>query len=432
MARLASDVTAGGPIVLNSYTHRNGLPADDVKALLETSKGLIWVGTAGGLALFARNPDGRWLAIRSYTAPHGLIDANINSLAEDPHGNVWVGTDRGGAFKIPANGFVSYGSEDGFKSTHVTGMFEDRDGRLCIATRAPGRLFLNRFDGRRFTPVSLNVPARFYGTEWLGWYQVVLESRRRQWWAASVDGLLRFAGTGAGGNPRRMTLARRYDVRDGLAYNHVHQVFEDSGGRIWISLRGSGGNAIMRWDPDTESFRRFSETDGLPDLKISRANGFFEDRTGQIWIGLHRLGVIRYKQGRFDVFRESDGVPAGGIRRFHQDRDGRLWMGSGQGGIARIDHPDAARPVFVRYGISQGLSGNEIQAITEDQWGRIYIGTGHGVDRLDPVSGHVRWYTTADGLAPGEIQTAIRDRNGVLWFGTVSGVSTSFPNRMIR
>ena len=231
LARLASDVTAGGPIVLNSYTHRNGLPADDVKALLETSKGLIWVGTAGGLALFARNPDGRWLAIRSYTAPHGLIDANINSLAEDPHGNVWVGTDRGGAFKIPANGFVSYGSEDGFKSTHVTGMFEDRDGRLCIATRAPGRLFLNRFDGRRFTPVSLNVPARFYGTEWLGWYQVVLESRRRQWWAASVDGLLRFAGTGAGGNPRRMTLARRYDVRDGLAYNHVHQVFEDSGGR---------------------------------------------------------------------------------------------------------------------------------------------------------------------------------------------------------
>src|SRR5262249_29181959 len=86
-------------------------------------------------------------------------------------------------------------------------------------------------------------------------------------------------------------------------------------------------------------------------------------------------------------------------------------------------------PKFQRYGIEQGLSGNEIQAITEDQWGRIYVGTGHGVDRLNPSNGRVRWYTTADGLAPGEIQTAIHDRNGGLWFGTVQGVSVMTPQK---
>ena len=195
-----------------------------------------------------------------------------------------------------------------------------------------------------------------------------------------------------------------------------------------MSLRGSGGNAIMRWDPDTESFRRFSETDGLPDLKISRANGFFEDRTGQIWIGLHRLGVIAAisKAGSTcfanqTAFRRGNSPVPSGPRRSFVD---------GFGAGRHCPHrPSGRHPVFVRYGISQGLSGNEIQAITEDQWGRIYIGTGHGVDRLDPVSGHVRWYTTADGLAPGEIQTAIRDRNGVLWFGTVSGVSSLIPEQ---
>src|SRR5713101_1996759 len=70
---------------------------------------------------------------------------------------------------------------------------------------------------------------------------------------------------------------------------------------------------------------------------------------------------------------------------------------------------------------------NEIQAITEDPWGRIYIGTGDVVDRLDPATGRVRRYTAADGLSPGEVQTALRGRDGVLWFGTAQGVSSLIP-----
>src|SRR5262249_16909562 len=67
------------------------------------------------------------------------------------------------------------------------------------------------------------------------------------------------------------------------------------------------------------------------------------------------------------------------------------------------------------------------QLIAEDVQGRIYIGTGRGLDRLDPATGHFKHFTTADGLAPGSIKSCFRDRYGGLWFGTSGGLSHFSP-----
>ena len=41
--------------------------------------------------------------------------------------------------------------------------------------------------------------------------------------------------------------------------------------------------------------------------------------------------------------------------------------------------------------------------MVEDRWGRLYVGTQSGVDRLDPASGRIKHYSTADGLAQNEV-----------------------------
>jgi ligand-binding sensor domain-containing protein/signal transduction histidine kinase len=422
LCRLRSDFERSHRMVDQVYTAADGLPSNSVKALLQPTGGFLWIGTSKGLAQVVDAPR----EIRSYATARGLGNLNINALAQDRNGNVWIGTDNAGAVKLEPDGFISYGSEDGLGSLDVTGFLEDREGALCAVTRAPGQLFVNRFQGTRFCATRLPLPADYYNPGWVGWYQVLVQSRSQEWWAASFLGLVQFPAVRSDQLSRASPIGL-YDRRRGLGANHVHQIFEDSRGRLWISTRDREGNAIIVRDPVSGSFYRFSETDGLPSLAQMHANGFFEDRAGQIWIGLHRAGVLRFSGGHFRVYYESDGVPEGGIRRFYQDRQGRLWLGSGHGGLGRIDDPQADRPKFVTYGAAQGLSGSEIQAITEDQWGRIYAATGHGVDRLEPSTGSVRWYTTADGLAPGEIQTALRDRRGVLWFGTVTGVSSLSP-----
>jgi streptogramin lyase len=70
---------------------------------------------------------------------------------------------------------------------------------------------------------------------------------------------------------------------------------------------------------------------------------------------------------------------------------------------------------------ANGLASDEIQAITEDNYGRIYAGTGLGIDRIEPESGRIMHYTHADGLAEGEVQDALRDRDGDLWFAPTRG-----------
>ena len=77
--------------------------------------------------------------------------------------------------------------------------------------------------------------------------------------------------------------------------------------------------------------------------------------------------------------------------------------------------------------MADGLASNQATCITEDQWGRIYIGTGRGLDRLDPATGRIKHFSTADGLANDFINVAFRDRDGALWFGTLQGLSRLVP-----
>ncbi|HTS65394.1 MAG TPA: two-component regulator propeller domain-containing protein [Candidatus Acidoferrales bacterium] len=415
-------------IVERSYTAFDGLPGESIRVLLKRSDGSLWFGTDNGFGRMADIAARDVNKIRSFGRTQGLLDLDVQSMAEDRNGNLWIGTNFGAAARIARGGMVNYRMQDGLGSLKVVSILQDARGRLVVVTRSPGRLFANWFDGNRFHAERINAPEHFHSTHWLGLNQVLVQSRTGDWWCASEAGLLRFRAA-KGTNLFAPGPPRCYGVPEGLGGTHVYQVFEDSSGRLWIATRDPEGNAVTVRDPDSGAFHRLSESDGFPPFRDrdTWANGFFEDSAGQIWVGLHRSGVIRCARGKFHTFSTADGIPPGGIRRFWEDRQGRVWLGSGHGGVARLDHPEAERPEFVIYDSTKGLSGDEIQAVAEDSWGRIYLATGSVVDRFDPATGRARRYTESEGLGSGEVQTSFRDREGNLWFGTLSGVSKLAP-----
>src|SRR5262249_37467 len=117
----------------------------------------------------------------------------------------------------------------------------------------------------------------------------------------------------------------------------------------------------------------------------------------------------------------------GSIQILYVDRTGALWAGSDHGGVARLADPGADRPRVTAYTAASGLASNDIVSIAEDGGGDIYLGTTHGLDRLNVATGRVRHYTTAGGLPPGELLSAFRAHDGRLWFGTWKGVSRMLP-----
>jgi two-component sensor histidine kinase len=225
---------------------------------------------------------------------------------------------------------------------------------------------------------------------------------------------------------RRLARARPeavYTTREGLGGNVIFRLFEDSRGDVWISSVAGGPASLTRWDRATETLHAYTPADGIKTAPAA----FCEDASGALWVGFYGGGLARYRGGRFDFFTEADGLPAGMIRALHLDKSGRLWIASSRGGLGRVDDPAATRPHFVNLTTADGLSSDDVWCVTEDLFGRVYAGTGRGVDELEPARGRVRHYTTADGLARGKVEVAFRDREGALWFGTAEGLSRFAP-----
>ena len=400
-----------------------------VRFLLRGRDGTLWVGTASGVGKLTR--DARkfyWLGEKD-----GLVVGDTQALAEGESGDLWVGYDGAGALRITGEGFLSYGERDGLPSSQIESMTLDSKGRLLVTTTPRPGMSVYRLENGSFIHHDLGLGNGYYPETWVPWHQVIVEDASGVWWTGSDRGLLRFDPSGANGEAR---LVSSITAAMGSPDNDVAHLLQDSKGNIWFSTlpivaypepgRQSG---LAVWERKTGHIRRFTELDGLPPLNSCAILYVFEDHAGDIWIGLYRNGVARYRNGRFQVFTPADGVPSGGIRYIYEDLRHHLWLGSGRGGLGRIDDPTTDHLSIHRYTAADGLASDEIQAITEDNFGRIYAGTGLGVDRLDLETQRIVHYTTADGLAEGEVQDAIRDRDGDLWFGTYKGISRFHPRQ---
>ncbi len=403
---------AGDWSVEKVYRQDSGLAHWDVKALLEASDGTLWVGTAYGISrlrLIESDP----AVFQSLTRAQGLSDQQITALAEDPAGNIWAGTEGAGVMRIARLGFTTYRESDGLDTDRVMSVFEDRARTLLAVTTGPVGPSVNIFDGTRF---HSSTPKEFHEHPTWGWHQVLLQSRSGEWWAATKQGLCRFPMANAsdlnGKNPKACY------ARDSIFF----RVFEDSKGGIWASAQSKAGDRLMRWNRDTDTIVDFPapRIPGQPADDLISA--FAEDRRGNIWLGLLKGGLYRYDGRTFQHYQRIDGLPGGPIGALLADETG-VWVGSNGGGLGHIVNTSDDRLRIDVYNTDRGLASNAIHSLVNDLQGRIYAGTGKGVDRLDPKNGHIRHFSSADGLAHGEIKSAVRDRSGSLWFATTQGVS---------
>ncbi|HEY0323443.1 MAG TPA: two-component regulator propeller domain-containing protein [Pyrinomonadaceae bacterium] len=395
------------------YTTDDGLSYNYVRSFARSADGHIWMATRrGGVTEF----DGK--SFRSYGKAHGVIE-RADELAFDNDGNLWVGSNSEGAMRIARNGFLSYREADGLGSADMISGFESQSGELYFIS---DKWLINRFDGTGFTPVRPLLPKQV--TESSAHSQIIIQDHTGEWWLATPAGLYRYPRVNRLEDLAQTKPLAVYTKGDGLADNNISRLFEDSRGDIWIGSY-TPPLTLTRWERSTGAFHIYMEADGMPPLNWVYT--FAEDASGNLWLGMHNGGLARFRQGRFEFFGEAEGVPAGLVMALYLDRAGRLWVATRENGAVRLDDPAATRPRFTRYSTAENLSSDNVQCFTEDRWGRIYIGTARGVDRLEPSTGRIKHYTSGDGLIRNEVYVAFADREGALWFGSHEGLSRLVP-----
>ncbi|HJQ22561.1 MAG TPA: two-component regulator propeller domain-containing protein [Blastocatellia bacterium] len=407
------------PIVERAFTTKDGLLHNMVESLFQSSDGRLWVGTRAGLNVLTSAPGDQYL-LRGYTTSQGLRGLRIHHISEDRDGNLWVGAENGGAMKITRSGFTSYFEADGIGDGHVNQVFSGRDGKLYVLSNAfqSFKPVIIRFDGEGFVRETPRLP-RDIEISW-GWNHIILQDHLGDWWIATARGLYHFPGGRSFGELAHVS-PRVYAAKDGVEGDEVFCVFEDARGDIWFGTVGNPERNLYRLERSTGRIYNYSPArDGIPH---SGVNAFANDAQGNLWMGFYTGGVARYRDGQFTMFTEKDGLPPELIRGLYLDSKQRLWIATSFGGVCRIDDPAASRPRLLTMTTKDGLASNQVTCITEDQAGRIYLGTGRGVDRLEPESGRIEHFTAADGLADNFINVAFRDSKNALWFGTRHGLS---------
>lgn len=116
--------------------------------------------------------------------------------------------------------------------------------------------------------------------------------------------------------------------------------------------------------------------------------------------------------------------PENGFNSGYLDSNGMLWFGSNGGGLYRYDGTS-----FVHFTEEDGLSDNQVFAITEDNNDLLWLGTQNGLCRYDGETfTHVPipFSDTSGGwldkvypvLSPNAVHSLIADSKGNLWIGT--------------
>ena len=412
---LVADHPSNGRLFSRIFRRQDGLPNEHAGQMFQTSDGKLRV-TAGELAEVL----GSGAHVRFKTSElsrQGFFEID----AEDSSGNLWMGGTR-----LTVHGFVTYGREDGLRTDDIRSIFEGQEGQLYVVTGTHGQ-YIHRLEGKRFIGLTPFVPGHNESWDWgaWGWGQINFQDHLGEWWFATSYGLLRYPKVQRLDDLRRTAPKAFYTTRDGLGAENIFRLYEDSEGDIWISAWG--GHSITRWKRATGRFE-FLETNEGWDGRLATA--FREDSSKNLWIGLWGHGIMRVRHGKIEVFDRDGGFPDGQVNSIWLDQSGRIWAGTSRGGLAQIDEPDDERVQFKVYTTRQGLSSNDVRAITEDRWGRIYFWTGKGVDRLEPEIGGLVHYTAEDGLilAGSDNQEAFCDHNGHLWFG-FTGLSRFEPRQ---
>lgn len=333
--------------------------------------GQIWVRTVEGLLPVPSDPS----LFNPASKPFMIGDLRpggwVGPLMFDREDNLWAGTWGRGILKVSDRRIVHDPIEG------VLGGNPDSAGNIWITTD-PRLIRISREGSPSW---EMDSYLQSTGLHWEG--EPAFDHRGRLWITGRSEDTHYYTGfriiRSPGGLLRLAEFARIPLFHSASAW------FVDRDDHFW-SPEGDSVISVI----DVASASRvgtLGPKDGLPHGAVKL---FFQDRRGNIWIGLWSNGLIRYSVnppgsgggGHMRLFTKRDGLPHEGIRALHEDAVGNLWIGTRYGGLARLDSQDA----IVSVSRSNGLRSNSVWKITSDRRGRVWLVTDAGVECVDAAT----------------------------------------------
>ena len=359
--------------LLNHYTKETNFLSDNIRSIVKSNDGKIWVATYDGIAIM-NNLD-LIKVINSENHPD-LPHQSIWSLYKDSNNIIWVGTWLGG---------LSYHSEFKNSVTHFTQSDKNISRSKNIITA--------------FAPDPDN---------------------DHIWVGTETGSLIKYS--------QQKNKANEIDVLyDNKIVKNIKSIVFDSEKRMWVGTRDDG---VLYREKNEKKFTKLN----IPFSSGLQITTMLPVEDG-IWISDYQQGVFYYsfikktfKQYKYNPL-DANSISNNHIRKIIKDKNGDLWFATERG----LNLLKKNSKVFIRFLNSENdtssLSADYIYTIFEDFEGNLWIGTnGSGLDKLNTKKLTFKHYSTKNNLPGNDIYTILEDINSNLWLATDNGICKFHPN----
>ncbi|HSJ03652.1 MAG: two-component regulator propeller domain-containing protein [Verrucomicrobium sp.] len=431
--------------LVRSWQSEDGLPSNNIRAMVQAADGYLWVATAEGVVRF----DG--IRFSSFKGEEGAMFGRKppKELFALQNGEVWIETLQGGLLRWDGKSLMEIWSGPGTailkEGQTVTQVWSGDEGQ--------GEAFFE-FDGGVYQVLPSRKPRRLEGgtdvtvrgraaraEPWQhcvmappGMSLELLDARGRLWVRTREDRLAVYE-TSTDGNPvvlpqfpegiritalmedREHNLwvatngsglfqvrARRVNTLgtvDGLKDRTVLTLMEDGSGAMWAASKSGGIDRIFQG-----RVQHFSFIDRDADRQIVSMS---EGPDGKVWIAKENGSLFHWDGSAFQSLKRSTPLMRR-VRAIVADSQGRLWLG-GRDGLAVW-----ADDELQLFGVTHGLPQQEVTALALDESQQMWIGTGNG----DLYYGQERSFTKAATLGDAPVSAILPDKvDNAVWIATL-------------
>jgi signal transduction histidine kinase/ligand-binding sensor domain-containing protein/DNA-binding response OmpR family regulator len=359
-----------------------------------------------------------------------LIWSGISVCAQTPNADKHISNAQDIHFNVVTR------SQDDIGSV-IAGMTQDTQGFLWLATQNG----LYKYDGYQYTSYHhepLNPNSLANDDIW----SVAADKAGYIWLAPVGTGLDRL-------DPATGTFTHFHHNNNdasSLGCDTVMAIIQDHEGVLWIGTF----NGLDKYDTKSNKFLHYRyNANDESSLSCNLVRAIYEDKEGTIWVGTGTpfqgydscggLNKLNKETGKFTRYLHDEKDPHSlidnRVRAIYEDSRGIFWVGTAGDGLHTMDrvkgtferhlydpvHPDKlSRPPVEHTFFSVA---DHITFITEDNKGRIWIGTLEGgINVYDPSTQKVSYYgadkNSKEKIKNNDFLTGFKTRDNVIWIST--------------
>lgn len=218
-----------------------------------------------------------------------------------------------------------------------------------------------------------------------------------------------------------------FTTQDGLAFNSVRCLFQDSKGFIWV---GTDGGGLNRFDGYHFTVFKYDE-DNPHSISNNQIYSIKEDQQGYLWVATHN-GLNRFdaNAGQFKRFYHEPGrlksLRHNKITAIFIDLEHTLWVGTPMGLHKYIAQTEEFVNYYDRMTIHDQRPDKEISAIVDDQHGNLWLGVWWGgLKKFNKKTGQFTDFyadpTNPNSIHNNNVTSLFLDNRNILWIGNYLG-----------